>query len=337
MPLCVRMDGIVVERAQIGGRHRLHLLVDRQPTRLAIEPTRVQHDEHHDGGDRGQQRTRGDQVVVSEQEPSRCCRAVVTGRLHRSTSSTASRPQASTSTSNRSELSTVLRYDASVAAADSAGSGPKLIDISAPLHEGLVTWPGVVERFDRSLVASIDAGDAMTVSHLHLGAHAGTHIDAPCHFLAGAGGIETVRLDALLGPAYVVEVPVGARVITAEVLQAADVPAGTTRLLARTANSGWSRSTAKFREDYVAFDASAAQWCLDRSMVLVGIDYLSVEAFNADEDGFPVHRALLGAGVAVLESLDLDGVAAGVYELTVLPLLVPGADGAPARAVLRAT
>jgi arylformamidase len=217
---------------------------------------------------------------------------------------------------------------------DTASS--QLLDISAPLHEGLVTWRGVVERFHRSQSASFEAGDQMRVSHLQLGAHAGTHIDAPSHFLRDGGGIETIPLDALLGPAHVVEVPAASRQITADVLDAADIPDTTSRLLVRTANSGWSRTAGSFRTDYVAFDVSAAQWCLDRQIVLVGTDYLSIEAFEADGDGYPVHTALLQEGVVVLESLDLAGVEPGPYELAVLPLLIPGSDGAPARAVLRA-
>lgn len=207
-------------------------------------------------------------------------------------------------------------------------------DISAPLRAELVTWPGVVERFDRHTVASFDAGDAMTVSQLHLGAHAGTHIDAPCHFLPGGGGIETLPTDALIGPAHVIDVPPGAAVISADLLDDMAIPEGTTRLLARTSNSGWSRRATAFDEGYVAFDAPAATWCVDHGMVLVGIDYLSVEPFDADARDFPVHRTLLGAGVVVLESLDLAGVPPGSYDLVVLPLLIPGSDGAPARAVL---
>jgi arylformamidase len=212
---------------------------------------------------------------------------------------------------------------------------PAIIDISAPLRPGLVTWPGVVERFERREVASFDAGDGMRVSHLHLGAHAGTHIDAPSHFLPDGGGVETLPLDALIGPAHVIDVPAHLRRITSDVLDAAAVPGDAVRLLARTANSGWSTGTTTFDEHYVAFDAGAASWCVDRGIRLVGIDYLSVEPFDADSRGYPVHRKLLGAGVVVLESLDLIDVPPGRYELSVLPLLIPGSDGAPARALLR--
>ena len=207
-------------------------------------------------------------------------------------------------------------------------------DVSAPLRPELVTWPGVVERFDRSLVASLDAGDAMTVSQIRLGAHAGTHIDAPCHFLPDGGGIETVPLSALIGPAFVVEVPSGVSVITADVLDDANIPPSVRRVLARTTNSGWSHKSTVFDEDYVAYDESAATWCVRRGVELVGIDYLSVEPFSAGERDYPVHKTLLGSGIVVLESLDLLDVPPGRSELVVLPLLIPGSDGAPARAIL---
>ena len=212
--------------------------------------------------------------------------------------------------------------------------GLRIHDISAPLRPTLVTWPGVVERFERHEVASFATGDAMCVSHLQLGAHAGTHIDAPCHFLPGTGGIETVPLSALVGPAHVVEVPPARPVITADALEAAALPRSATRILARTANAGWSREATTFDEHYVAYDTSAAEWCVARVVALVGIDYLSVEPFDADTRDYPVHKTLLGAGVVILESLDLVGVAAGVYDLVALPLLIPDSDGAPTRAVL---
>lgn len=209
-----------------------------------------------------------------------------------------------------------------------------IIDITAALTDGLVTWPGVVERFERHLLASLDGGDPMTVSHFRLGAHAGTHVDAPNHFLVNGAGVDSVPLEALVGPAFVVEVPPEFSVITADFLESVGIPNKVRRLLAKTRNSGWSMAGGPFREDFVAFDESAADWCIARQVLLVGIDYLSVEPFDVDERNYPVHKKLLGAGTAIVESLDLAGVDQGTYELVVLPLLVPGADGAPARAVL---
>lgn len=210
----------------------------------------------------------------------------------------------------------------------------QIIDITVGLTENLVTWPGVVESFERRHLASLDAGDPMTVSHFQLGAHAGTHVDAPNHFLADGAGIESVPLDALVGLALVVEIPPEVPVISAEVLEASAIPDSTTRLIAKTRNSGWSTSGRAFRKDFVAFDESAADWLVNRGMQLVGIDYLSIEPFDADVSQVPVHKRLLKAGTVIVETVDLAGVAPGFYELIVLPLLVPGSDGAPARAVL---
>ncbi len=208
-----------------------------------------------------------------------------------------------------------------------------IYDISAPLTPDLVTWPGVVERFERTLVASFAAGDQMEVSAFKTGAHAGTHIDAPKHFIPGAGGIETIPIRSLVGPAYVVKVADHVSVIGREELETAGIPEGTTRLLLKTANSGWTAAK-EFDTDYVACDVTAAQWLVERNINLVGIDYLSVEPFTADADGFPTHQLLLHNGIVVLESLELADVPPGHYQLIALPLLVPGSDGAPTRAVL---
>ena len=209
----------------------------------------------------------------------------------------------------------------------------RIFDISAPLTAPLATWPGVVERFHRDVVASPELGDPMNLSAIRMGAHCGTHVDAPCHFIEGARGIESVPLSALVGPAFVAEVDDEATVVSAEILDRL-VPRDVSRVLLETRNSGWSTSGEPFREDYVACDESVIEWILDRGVVLLGIDYLSVEPFDADDRDYPVHRALLGAGVAIVESVDLDGVPPGRYELAVLPLLIPGSDGAPARAIL---
>jgi len=209
----------------------------------------------------------------------------------------------------------------------------RIIDVSAPLREGVPAWPGDT-RFARRERTSMDRGDHDTVSELHFSAHTGTHIDAPSHFIQGGGAIGTVPLDVLVGDAVVLDMMDVTTTIGAEDLARADVAEGTTRLLAKTANSGWARADAAFREDFVAFDLSAARWCLDRGVRLLGIDYLSVEPFGRGREGHPVHRALLEAGVVILEGLDLADADPGPYRLVALPLSIPDAEGAPARVLL---
>ena len=109
------------------------------------------------------------------------------------------------------------------------------------------------------------------------------------------------------------------------------MPQGVSRLLIKTRNSGlWD--TNDFHEDYIALTASAARWIADRGIVLIGIDYMSIEEFAATE--FVVHETLLKRNVVILEGLDLSEVAPGDYNMVCAPLLVVGAEGAPARVLL---
>jgi arylformamidase len=206
-------------------------------------------------------------------------------------------------------------------------------DISAPLRPDLPSWPGE-EGLRRCVLSDVAVGDGATVSELTLGSHTGTHIDAPSHFLEDGGGIDSLELDALVGRAYVAALATEGTHATAADLDAAGVPEAVERLLLRTRSSGWSALETEFREDFVGLDVDAARWCVERGLRLVGIDYLSIEPYGAGEADHAGHRALLGARVVILEGLDLAAIEPGWYRLAALPLLIPGGDGAPARAVL---
>lgn len=208
---------------------------------------------------------------------------------------------------------------------------PRIFDITLPYAPEYPAWPGepkpVVER-----MRSLAAGDSANVTRLAAGMHFGTHVDAPVHFIAGAGGVETLPLDALIGPAVVVDVG-EAKVITPAVLESAALPAGTARVLFRSTNSRlWADPGHAFRQDYVALTPAAARWLVDRGIRLVGVDYLSVEPYG--EPGHATHHVLLAAGVVIVEGLDLRAVSPGIYQLVCLPLKLVGSDGAPARVVL---
>ena len=157
-------------------------------------------------------------------------------------------------------------------------------------------------------------------------------MDAPAHFLADGAAVDALPLDVLVGPAFVASLP-EAESVSAVDLAGLHLPQGTSRLLLKTRNSGlWSAHPGEFRTDYVALTADAAQWLVDRHVRLVGVDYLSVQRYG---DSPRTHQLLLAAGVVIVEGLDLSRVAAGPYELICLPLRLTGAEGAPARAVLR--
>ena len=203
-------------------------------------------------------------------------------------------------------------------------------DISLPISQSLIVWPGdppvkIVQP------QHLDWGDTCTVSHLEMGSHTGTHVDAPAHFIRGGAGVDELDLYALVGPAHVTWAQT-ADVLSAEVLHSLEIPPETKRLLFRTRNSDrWHGDETAFAPDFVAVTESGARWLVERGIRLVGIDYLSIGPLD---DPVPAHEVLLHAGVIVVEGLNLDGVAPGPYQLVCLPLKLQGGDGAPARAIL---
>ena len=203
------------------------------------------------------------------------------------------------------------------------------IDISVPITPRLTVWEGdgapVVEQ-----TMFLERGDPYNLTRLAFSAHTGTHMDAPRHFLRAGATMESLPLDAVLGPAHVIEIrdPVA--------VHAAEIPAYLepgARVLFKTTNSSRSWATAPFFKDFVFIARDAAQSLVDLRVQTVGIDYLSVGGYS--QDLVETHEILLGVGIWIIEGLDLSAVDPGLYELACLPLKIPGADGAPARAVVR--
>jgi len=204
------------------------------------------------------------------------------------------------------------------------------IDVSVPIYSGMVHWPdNPAVRIER--IQDLSRGDAANVSRLELGAHTGTHMDAPRHFLADGAGLDELPLDATIGPARVIPIAHPQAILPAE-LEAHRLRAGE-RVLFRTRNSERCWNDNRFVEDFVYIRAAAAQFLVQRQVRTVGIDYLSVGGYA--HDGVETHRILLGAGIWLIEGLNLAAVSPGSYDMICLPLRVAGADGAPARAILR--
>ena len=205
----------------------------------------------------------------------------------------------------------------------------KVYDISLTLRPHMPVYPG---ESTPSLEPTSDMGRGASynVSRLTISTHTGTHIDAPRHFLADGASVDQIPVDVLVGPAHVLEMTVEQE-ITAADLEAAAIPPGTERILFKTRNSRLLDDV-DFRRDFVYLTLDAARWLVERGVRLVAIDYLSVEAMDADPN--IVHQTLLRAGVVIVEGVDLRRVAPGPYLLACLPLKLEGADGSPVRAVL---
>jgi arylformamidase len=170
---------------------------------------------------------------------------------------------------------------------------------------------------------------------LHFGAHTGTHIDAPAHFIHGAAKVDSVPLELLIGAAEVIEVPQDCLVIDENFVRE-HVRTGTKRVLFKTKNSEfWQNNLTTFQTDYTSLSNEAATLLAQLNVNLVGIDYLSIEEFQSEN--FETHLNLLSHDIVILEGLNLSNVDPGIYELICLPLKLAGGDGdgAPARAVLR--
>jgi arylformamidase len=207
--------------------------------------------------------------------------------------------------------------------------GDGWVDVTVPVHDGMVHWPGDPEVHVTN-VLDLARGDNATVSRLDLGAHTGTHVDAPAHYIAGGKGIDELAFAALLGRARVVSLP-GIAAIGREAVDAI-APAAGERILFRTDNSSRCWRDDRFVGDYTSVSLEGARALTARRVRTIGVDYLSV---GSPANGAPVHRELLAAGVCIIEGLDLSRVEPGIYDLICLPLRIRHGDGAPARVLVR--
>lgn len=204
----------------------------------------------------------------------------------------------------------------------------KIYDVSVPISPEMPVYPGD-PAIQIELRQSMANGDACNLTMLSLGAHTGTHIDAPYHFIEQGIKVDQIPLNLLMGRTCVVELT-SAR-IDPQVLKELDLDEHV-RLIFKTRNSYMWRSN-RFVEDYVYVTPDAAQILVDSGIKLIGIDYLSIEQYGSTT--FQTHKTLLGNGVIIVEGLNLAEVEAGDYEMICLPLNLMGCDGAPARVILR--
>lgn len=208
----------------------------------------------------------------------------------------------------------------------------KIYDVSVPVGENTPIYKGDPKvKTDAS--SSIANGDAANVTHLCLGAHTGTHVDAPNHFIEGSRRVHELDLEKFIGKCRVIELDESVLQIEpghVEHLETVE------RVLFKTRNSQfWNDTSGDFRTDFTFITPEAARLLVEKNIKLVGIDYLSVEKFGSED--FATHITLLEKEVAIIEGLDLREVSGGDYELICLPLklISQTGDGAPARTILR--
>lgn len=202
-----------------------------------------------------------------------------------------------------------------------------LIDISWPISLDMTAYK------DRATVAfnypKTFEKDQVRESIITLGSHAGTHIDAPSHFLADGASINQIPLDATCGPCIILDCTNVSEAITDSDLQQHKIEQGAI-ILFKTRNSSFS-ATAPFHYDFIYLAASGAAYLASKKIKAVGIDYLGIERQQPKHE---THETLMRAGITIIEGLRLADVNPGSYILWCLPLRVQGLEAAPVRAIL---
>lgn len=204
-----------------------------------------------------------------------------------------------------------------------------LYDATLPITKEIVTFPGD-PPFQTEPVLRIRKGDPFNLARFSMGTHAGTHVDPPAHCLEDGTAVDELPLEILVGAGVVIDLR-GHAQIDRRALSAAAI-GDHERILFKTDN-GPRLLESSFHHDFVGLTEDGARYLLEKNVRLVGIDYLSIE--RHENPNGPVHHILLEAGVVLVEGLHLLDIAPGEYEIFCLPIKIKGADGAPARVVLR--
>lgn len=202
----------------------------------------------------------------------------------------------------------------------------KIIDISLEINDEMPIYPGDTQ-FIKKPICTIDTSGC-NMMELLLSTHTGTHIDASYHFIKTGARIDEIELSTFIGKTQVIEVK--GDTIDAHVIEQSLKPE-IKRVLFKTSNSSLLKSKS-FSKNYVYLNDDGADSLVDKGIILVGIDYISIERFGTQT--FSVHKKLFKAGITILEGINLTHVEAKEYTLIAFPLKLKGLDGSPVRAVL---
>ena len=221
---------------------------------------------------------------------------------------------------------------------------PKYYDVTIPLNDNIrvlpplktetgqpSTGPNAPSRVYRFF--DVNKGDPVTMARLELSSHDGTHIDAPLHFIPGGSTIDKMPVEATNGPCRVIEIK-DDKDITIKELEPYKIKEGE-RILFKTKNSPHVYQDRVYNGVWVALLPETAEYLVSKKIRIVGLDYLTVAHTEPPQSINKVHRALLNAGIYILEAINLDGVPAGNYEMMCLTLRIENGDAGPCRVILK--
>ena len=207
----------------------------------------------------------------------------------------------------------------------------KYYDLTAKISDKTVVYPGD-PTFKSEDVCSLEKGSQFHLCQMHLGNHTGTHIDFPAHVIKGGKTSSHFAIENLIGSGLIIEVPDTAKSITKSFIT--DQPIMSNDFVFfKTSNSKLSKQS-QFSDKYVYIEPEAAEELLKKGVKIVGIDYISVDQYDAED--LPVHKSLLSKDVLIVEGLELNNAPVGRCKIYIMPMNVHDMDGLPARVVAKA-
>jgi arylformamidase len=204
----------------------------------------------------------------------------------------------------------------------------KYYDLTTIISEYTVIYPGD-PTFTTEDICSLENGSQFHLSKIHLGNHAGKHIDFPAHVIKDGKTSTDFSIDSLIGSGLIIEVPDSHESITQEFISELTILPNDF-IFFKTSNSKISKQGA-FSDKYVYIEKDAAEELLKKGVKIVGIDYISVDQYEAED--LPVHKLLLSNDALIVEGLELNNVPLGRCKIYVMPLNINKIDGLPARVI----
>lgn len=207
----------------------------------------------------------------------------------------------------------------------------KIIDLTHTMDQTMPVFPGAEPPM--STVVATLAEDGFVEAKVTLYSHSGTHIDSPAHMLEDGGTLDRLAVEAFVGPGVVVDCT-GSRAAAIDVAYLEpyedDIKAAEFVVL----KTGWDAywGTEGYFSGYPCLTEGAARWLAEIGPKGIGVDAVSVD--RSSDTRFPIHKILLGSNILIIENMmNLAMLPAYGFVLSVLPLKLAGAEGAPVRAV----
>ena len=209
------------------------------------------------------------------------------------------------------------------------GSNWIIHDLTVPVREDMPLWPGN-DAFELIFKKSFQKGDAVNVSKISCNSHIGTHVDAPYHYIKDGAAVSDISAVRLMGEAVVFDLVNIQHSIRYEHVKNLKLQNASICLFKTKNSELWDKK--QFDPNYVFLTYELCEWLISNKITVVGIDYLSVGPYTSSRH--EIHRLLLDKGIIIVEGLNLRHISAGMYFFICLPLLIDGAEAAPARALL---